>query len=160
MKKLNYILVLLSLTGALIVCLSGYYFFYLSSVIMAADVAKAGFDYMQYPILALCYLMLLGFIVTIGTAIRLVYISQDAKIFSTRTVKHLQLMGHATLFSFLSCLSIYIYGYSQMGKEVGLVGGQVLLFSACIFAAMNIIYFLANLFARSVAYKEESDLVV
>ena len=55
---------------------------------------------------------------------------------------------------------MYIYGYAQLGKEIGLVGGYLVLALAGYFLAAILVYFITDLFRKAVEYKEENELTV
>ncbi len=116
--------------------------------------------HMRYPILILCYLMLAFLLLALVIAFVLVLKSTAKNIFEKSTVQGLTLMGHAFGLAFLSILATTIYSYVQLGAGVGLMG--VYLLGACFlcFAAALVMYFIANLFAKAVEFKEENDWTV
>ena len=158
MKKFNQILTVISLIAGIAINALMFFIFYLFSENYAFYNPEIA--YMQYPMLGLVYLMLSGFLAALVIALILVLKSRGESIFKQKTVRALRWMGHAFLFSFFSCLAIYLYSYSQLASGMGLIGAYIILALAMCFVAMNVIYFLANLFERAVFYKEESDLLV
>ena len=155
MKKFNQILTVISLIAGIAINALMFLIFYLFSEIEAFYNPEIA--YMQYPMLGLVYLMLSGFLAALVIALILVLKSRGESIFKQKTVRALRWMGHAFLFSFLA---IYLYSYSQLASGMGLIGAYIILALAMCFVAMNVIYFLANLFERAVFYKEESDMLV
>ncbi|HHT44234.1 MAG TPA: DUF2975 domain-containing protein [Fastidiosipila sp.] len=117
-------------------------------------------SHLRIPFLVLIFLVLLVSIVALVLALFLVLRSTRKNIFESLTVRMLNLIGHSFLAGALFFGVMYIYGYAQLGKEIGLVGGYLVLALAGYFLAAILVYFITDLFRKAVEYKEENELTV
>ncbi len=127
------------------------------SASFARDPALA---HMQYPVLVLCYLMLACIFIALVVAFILIVKSTAKNIFERSTVRSLTFMGHLFLGAFVAILAATVYSYLQLGWGVGLVGAYLLGLCFICFSAALVMYFIANLFAKAVEYKEENEWTV
>ena len=116
--------------------------------------------YMQFPILLLSYGMVTAIILAVVIGFYLVLQSNRQNIFARKTVKRLRIMAHSFTCAFLFTTAILVYSTSQIGNEVGLPGGYIILAMGVNFAGANVLYFITSLFEKAVEYKEENELTV
>ena len=116
--------------------------------------------YMRVPLLIMSYFVIATIIAALMSGLLLVIRSTHKNIFEHSTVKALLCMGNLFIFATIISVAMFIYSYSQIQGEVGLVGAYMNIASLILFLGANIMYFIASLFRKAVEYKEEYDLTV
>lgn len=116
--------------------------------------------HMRLPVLLLSMAAVLAVIAALALGLWLVIRSGRGTIFDRVTLRALAVMGHCFLAACLLLAAIVGYAYWHLQHEIGLVGGYLMILLAAFFLGANILYFIRNLFAKAVEYKEENELTV
>lgn len=158
MKKVPSIILQITLSICILLFLGSLVLVYFLSEEFAKSSPEIA--YMQYPILILCWLIILGIIVALCLGVYLIQRSRKDNIFEKTTTTVLNMIGHCFGIGFLSSVGIYVYSYLCIGREVGLIGVYILATILVTFTAAIVFYFIASLFDKAIEYKIENEMTV
>lgn len=116
--------------------------------------------HMYNPLATFTILTAIALAVTFCLAIYLVLRSLKNNIIEGKTVSVLNWMGHSCLAAFLLSVGAFLYSTSQIGHEVGLTGGYMIIFMGIFFTGAMMLYFISQIISDAAAYRAENELTV
>lgn len=116
--------------------------------------------YMRIPVLVLVYVMLAAILLAIIISTTVLFRNNMETIFSWKVVKSLWHIAHLFAIALISNLLIILYGFSQVGLDLGMPGFILYGVFSVILVATMVLYFIASLFKKAVRFKEENEMTV
>ncbi len=151
-------LIIISLVFGIVFSIVGIIYGRALSFEIANDPAYADIKYMRLPVLIMCALVLVLFIIACLIAIPFFIRIIQGKFYTAFSIKLIRLIGLCFYLMIVPAISLIIYTSINVA---GSITNLWVLFGACIaFVAGSILMLCANLMSEGRLYKDEIDLTV